>query len=365
MQLDMHYYGTYAMARAGGLEAETAKMVATCAQFVDDNVADGSVEFEDGARIDSEATAHHAVDLENLAPDDQRQVWVPFHFLPGNEGDTYTERLKCRMDSDVVRDMRDHHLTLAEQPFAPALIGIAAHVYADTFSHYGFSGVSSRGNKVENDSFQFGGDLSPDMHDYITGKAAKFFREKKGGGLFKNIKSWLGETLSGALGHGSVATYPDRPYLAWSFDYEREDAVEGRHSMRDNQETFLAGCRALHEMFRRFAEAGPAAYRSDDGREFDQIADRVAAVLATQANKETRCEAWRRAAGTGAIFGGDGEEIPDYDGQAWNARWRELDGSEHSPDVLAEPIWLFYQAAAVHRTYVLRDLLPQHGLVVN
>ena len=101
MQLDMHYHGTYAMARAAGLTAAAAKMIATCAQFVDDNVAAGNVEFEDGARIDSEATAHHAVDVENLEPRDQRQVWVPFHFLPGNEGESYTERLKCRMDSEI------------------------------------------------------------------------------------------------------------------------------------------------------------------------------------------------------------------------------------------------------------------------
>ena len=28
-----------------------------------------------------------------------------------------------------------------------------------------------------------------------------------------------GEEASGGLGHGAVATYPDRPYLVWSFDY--------------------------------------------------------------------------------------------------------------------------------------------------
>ena len=37
-------------------------------------------------------------------------------------------------------------------------------------------------------------------------------------GLIANMKSWLVETVSGALGHGAVATYPDRPYLRWSFE---------------------------------------------------------------------------------------------------------------------------------------------------
>lgn len=38
MQLDMHFYGTYAMARAAGLNVKTCTTIATAAQFVDDNV---------------------------------------------------------------------------------------------------------------------------------------------------------------------------------------------------------------------------------------------------------------------------------------------------------------------------------------
>ncbi len=365
MQLDMHYYGTFAMARAAGIAEDTAKLIATCAQFVDDNVADGSVEFKDGARIDSEATAHHAVDVENLLPQDQRRVWVPFHFLPGNQGDDYTERLKCRMDSGIAREMLDHHINLAGTAYGPALIGIAAHVYADTFSHYGFSGVSSRGNKVDNESFRFDEGLDPDIRAYITDKAARFFAEKTGGGLIANIKSWIGEAFSGALGHGAVATYPDRPYLSWGFDYERDDAVHGRECDRVNPSTFLAGCRALHDMFRRFAEAGPADYRSGDGRDFDSIEGAVTEVLANQANKQGRIDAWRDVAHAGDVFGSSGARIPDYEGHAWNDRWGELDETERGRDALSEPIWLFYRAAAMHRIYVLRDLLPRHGLVVD
>ena len=111
MQLDMHYYATYAMARAAGIEPDDARIIATSAQFVDDNVARSHVTFRDGSRIDQEATAHHPINLSNRDERDQRRVWVPFHFIPGNQGDSYTERLKCRMDSPIVRELRDHHLT--------------------------------------------------------------------------------------------------------------------------------------------------------------------------------------------------------------------------------------------------------------
>ena len=63
MQIDMH--GAYAMARAAGLERETARVVATSAQFVDDNAARSQVTFRDGSHIDTEATARHPIDLSN------------------------------------------------------------------------------------------------------------------------------------------------------------------------------------------------------------------------------------------------------------------------------------------------------------
>ena len=72
MQLDMHYYATYAMARAAGVEPGHARIIATSAQFVDDNVARSHVDFRDGSRIDQEATAHHPIDLLNRDDRDQR-----------------------------------------------------------------------------------------------------------------------------------------------------------------------------------------------------------------------------------------------------------------------------------------------------
>ena len=376
MQLDMHYYATYAMARAAGIEPDDARIIATSAQFVDDNIAQSYVEFRDGSRIDQEATAHHPINLSNRDDRDQRRVWVPFHFIPGNVGDGYTERLKCRMDSPIVRELRDHHLTYADRGFALHLLGIAAHVYADTFSHYGFSGVSSRGNRVDNSSFRFHEEvedaddttapLSPEMRRYVAEKADRFFKGRGDhGGLLTNVKSWLAENLSGALGHGSVATLPDRPYLVWSFDYERPDAVAGGRSTRNNPVTYLAGCRALHDMFRRFAGMRADARGGGDGRDFEGVAARVRDVLLVQADKRARIAVWQDAARSGEIFGAGDEEIPEYDGEIWNEQWDQLDGAKDYQAAGGLAVWQFYRAAALHRTFVLRDLLPKYGLVVD
>ena len=154
MHIDIHYFGTYAMARIAGLRHEACQTIATAAQFVDANDRAETIEFEDGGEIHIVPTAHPLFHMKNteLFERDQRMVWLPFHFLPGNEGKTISERLVCRQNSEIAREMISHCLSLADKEYGLQLVGIAAHVYADTFSHYGFSGVSSRWNRVRGDS---------------------------------------------------------------------------------------------------------------------------------------------------------------------------------------------------------------------
>lgn len=359
MQSDMHYYGTWAMARAAGLRADVATTIATAAQFVDDNAQRDRALFRDGGRVDVAATAHHPFDLENIDDEAQRRIWVPFHFLPGNQGDTFTERLVCRKDSAIAREMLEHHMELHRLPCYPQLLGVASHVYADTFSHYGFSGVSSRRNKVVNDSFEFH-ELAPQIEEYILEKAREFqARFGDQGGLMANIKSWFIEALSGALGHGAVVTYPDRPYLIWRVTFEGDDAP----STRDNPRTYIEACEALHRFYTQVADRSPEL-RGDPGLRFEQIRETVQAVILTQAPKLGRIERWQQAASSGALFAAGGQEIPCYDPQLWNQLFEQLGRSEDSTQALCSPVYRFYQAAALHRTYVLRQLLPSHGLVV-
>ena len=71
------------------------------------------------------------------------------------------------------------------------------------------------------------------------------------------------------------------------------------------------------------------------------------------------------AAQSGKIFGTAEETIPEYEGDTWNEQWDGLNDSEDYRAAMDSPIWRFYQAASLHRTYVLRDLLPKHGLIVD
>ena len=376
MQIDMHYYCTYAMARAAGLSPNDSRIIATAAQFVDDNAGKDTITFRDGARLDVDATAHHVFDVANIDPEDQRHVWVPFHFIPGNEGDEYTEKLICRKDSAVVRELVDHHIGLSEKNYYLPLLGIAAHVFADTFSHYGFSGVSSRKNRVDMGSLQIvnGARFDENLHDHIAKKGERF-RERYGreGGflpnikrLWQSVKSEVAETGSGALGHGAALTYPDRPYMHWQFEYEdRRGAGRDGTQDRNNPATFLEGAEALHRMFRQVREFRDSE-RADNGREWGRIAERVKDIIDRPGRKQERVEYWQEAAGNGDLHDGPGQRIPNYEDHDWNDQRERLDKDvANSSAVFQRPVFQFYQAAAAHRVYVLRDLLPGHGLLGN
>ena len=207
MQLDMHYYGTYAMARAAGMAVKHAKVVAYAAQYTDDSTQNDSEPHVDGGMFHTIATAHTGSEaIVNSALDhhEQRCVWVPFHFYPGGEGNSLSEKLTCVKDGALAQEMVKNHIRHAvsvKDQYGLALMGITAHVYADTFSHYGFSGVSSRHNKVDGESFEL--DVkSEDMRAYILEKYSRFLVKYAPRLFVKNyrrIVSRLGEDTTGAL----------------------------------------------------------------------------------------------------------------------------------------------------------------------
>ena len=369
MQKDMHYYGTYAMARAAGLIPKVCQTIATSAQFVDDNGEKETIVFPDGGRLDFVPTAHHTLNIKNIDRQDQRHVWVPFHFIPGQEGQSISEQLICRKDSKIARAMIRHNFSLAGEPYGLYLVGISAHIYADTFSHYGFSGVSSRWNRIDASSIKLHVRTEA-IRKYIEQKG-KTFKKKYGKemGKLENFRDvslmdqWqsnLAEQFSGALGHGAALTYPDRPYLRWEFSYEHPKRSSGR---RDNQKTFLEACEKLHGLFCRLGTQHPG-FKNHHGKPFGKIQETVKDILAREKPCEQRIQAWKDAARSGDLFA-HAESILPYQGAQWKKGLDALHKASDSRVALKKPIFRFFQAAAQHRTFVLRDLLPQHGLVVD
>jgi len=368
MQIDMHYYGVYVLARLASLKPEAAKIIAAASQYVDDAVEKEMKHHENGNKLAPIVTAHKIIEImENRNQEDQPYVWVPFHFFPGNEGEDFTERLLCREDGQLINKLIDRYLDLSASPFALELIGLTAHIYADTFSHFGFSGVSSRRNKVDSKSIRIKNASAPTA-TYLDKKLDRFFR-KFGfqGGLWTNIRRTImsdgAEIASGALGHGAVAILPDLPYLQWEFTYE-VSAPPGVLPFRDNTEHFLKACERIHDFFSRFAAVSNDYSDGTGGVNFNDVENEIEGLLSLQKGKSDRCEAWRSAFHRGNLGIPNSEEIPRYDPKIWDKQREDFDSMDHPEDAAEQEVYRFYQAASFHQHLVLRELFPEHKLMV-
>ncbi|MCP4547000.1 MAG: hypothetical protein GY835_11095 [bacterium] len=351
MQLDMHYYATFAMARAAGLNWSTARIIATASQFVDDNVHTGHVQFADKGRLDTEATSHHPLTKENLKPEDQRQVWIPFHFLPGQSGQTLERKMLCQKNSPLANDMIAHVLTFHKTDYFREYLGIVSHVFADTFAHWGFSGISSDENKVIPDSVRFYNELDSKMERYVARKRESFMKRH-----WNKAKTKAIQGVSHGLGHGAVMTYPDRPYMIWSY----QEKKTGRYHRHNNPENFVDYCRQIFKVYQKVGRLRPDL-SANDGVKFSDIKSTVEANIKYEAKKEDRIERWRQTAKDNLLFANP-KLIVEY--KDWNHQYKALDKSKPSRLALQKSVYKFYQGAAQHRIFVLRSLLPKYKMIV-
>ena len=366
MQEDMHYYGTYAMARAAGLEVKDAKVVAYAAQYVDDSTANDSEVHEDGGMFETTASAHtNSEVIKNAAADhtEQRSVWVPFHFFPGNEGDTFSEKLACSKDSGLAQEMvRNHirHAVSVKNEYGLALMGVMAHVYADTFAHYGFSGVSSRNNEVDGKSFELVV-KDPKVEAYIMGKMTSFFGKYAPSFIVKNYRNIASEganAITGALGHGGVGTYPDRPFLKWRFNFDKNNKDSG---WRDNPATFMEACEKLHAAFSEYAQKAGIV---NNPVSFESIRSKVDSILRLEADKEGRVDAWIKAINANELFEKKDNEALRFSKDDWEQQKDSFNQLDNSHEMKEKEAYKFHQAVIYHRDYTLKNLLPKHGIVV-
>ena len=205
MNIDYHYGVIYVVSRIGGLDQKQAQVVAHACQYIDDSTVPGLLKFAGGETFDRFASAHRMFDYKNADNDENRVVWVPFHFLPGAQGATLEEKAICRKNSDVAKTMVRHALARRSEPNGLHRLGVALHVYVDTWSHQGFSGTESDYNKL---SWLVGDD-----HDEATwlGKL-----KAAAGVLEDNLKARALDIISG-LGHGAALHFPDMPWAKWKY----------------------------------------------------------------------------------------------------------------------------------------------------
>ena len=158
MQIDFHHATTYVIARDAGFKHDEAEIVAYAAQYVDDATSSGTVQFDNQAVYNRISSAHKMLDPRNTQALANHQVWMAFHFLPGNgnkqagenPSGSFINKIICRPNSPVAQEMVRGVILDKNRLYGLHRLGVAMHVYADTWAHQGFAGVLHEINEVEN-----------------------------------------------------------------------------------------------------------------------------------------------------------------------------------------------------------------------
>jgi hypothetical protein len=154
MNCEFHYYITYILAIRAGYNSEIAYKIAYSSQFVDDNdILYWHLEYK---QLITQSI--NPFNLRNIA---KKNIFLYFLFMPG-ENQNHVMR-KDRKSHPLVTTANSYNakqcLQNAIASENPYYIGVATHVYADTWAHQNFVGLFSDFNA----SRRFWGRMLPDL----------------------------------------------------------------------------------------------------------------------------------------------------------------------------------------------------------
>jgi len=357
MQKDMHYFGTYAVARIAGFPSEMARIIATADEFVDEAVEASPISLGGQGYQLPVVSSHKMSELtKNFDEMDQWKVWVPFHFLPGGQGNTVDERLVC-LWGEPGNKACDDIIKLAlragaeNKPYGLYLLGIVSHVVQDTYAHYGFSGMTSDLNEVKQESLKLVEAQS--MGEHIKKKMIGFWDR-------------LAAAFAGAtkLGHAGAATLPDCPYLQWDLKHEEGKSIQAGYlkKIRNNPATFFMACTRLHAVFDAFLKGKQFVEVEGGHLGFsDQVSDAIQSIINKEGTKDQRCALWRKRIDSGVLFSPNSEDMKlNYN----DTKWR-IGIMEDNPLASTTDAYMFNRAAHVYLRKVQDEILPEMGILAG
>ncbi|KPA08936.1 signal peptide protein [Candidatus Magnetomorum sp. HK-1] len=354
MQIDIHFYGTYCLARAAGITAETAHTIATASQFVNDATSIKSVLIENQRCFRPVRTSFKGLPQPYHERDAWR-CWIPFHFLPGNtpEVGSFEEKIMCQKNSLIAQKVALFALDEQHHDIRPYIIGITAHAYADTFSHYGFSGLPHKHNSIQADSIILDKNHQDTIADYLTARSDNF-KDK-----YASNETHL------PIGHAQAATYPDRPYLKWRLKYVYKGLRAEGLVWRDNTADYMEACECLFYFFLEYAKKYSDACDPKGPKKWADISPVIRFILGVEGPCDLRIPVWKRNLSAG-VFGDltPVDQQLQYDSRRWQLNRAIWESEETGEPIDHSNAYLFFKAARCYRRFILEELLVETGLLV-
>ena len=163
MDTEFHFYGIYYLASEAGFHSDDALVLAYSSQYVDHSLVPLRIEFDDHIYA-TEVTQQYRFWDKNQ----ERRVWIPFHFFPGDAARGAARRTDGAENPFVVTPHSERvkrFLVSALEARNLYRVGIALHTYADSWAHQDFTGRWEDFNVVDPQST-----LPAIGHAQVTGK---------------------------------------------------------------------------------------------------------------------------------------------------------------------------------------------------
>lgn len=246
MDKSSHYYALLALCRLCGMKKGASVKVAYASQYVDDALINKLIfldpekkhtliKTDDTNTFFGMATCHAYYKIKTFNYYSMVNNTIPFHFIPGLDGDSFIRKLRCKKKSPVIVKILENSLDDDNL----IKFGMLLHPYADSYAHQGFSGLLSMVNDIEN-----------------CQNKSKFYKDlfllqgiRKLPQFDKNL-----DRVCPAYGHAQAFTYPDTPYLKWYYEYDESEAFRGKFtkSEQDNVERYKTAFEDMEKYINNF-----------------------------------------------------------------------------------------------------------------
>ncbi|WP_407311124.1 DUF6765 family protein [Desulfosporosinus sp. SB140] len=313
MNRDAHYYAILAFCRACGFNKDSALTIAYASQFVDD--AKINLMFINNLpslqllhdRVNHRpaffnmATCHSYFQMRTFNYEAMVNNTTAFHFVPGCKGENFTKMLRCTEESPVILDIiKDVFL---EDDLIK--LGIVLHVYADTFSHQGFSGVLSKVNDIKNCI------AKTKVESGILEELLAFWERLSPTRYEKSL-----DHLLPAYGHCQALELPDLPYVEWSYEYDYSDEFNGSYKLIEikNKERYQ---RAFLNL-KKYLEAYLIKHKQyfDRNVRFENY-DLLLETLIKEGTNKVREKHWQNTLIEQGLFNKQERDLIVYDEDKW------------------------------------------------
>lgn len=346
MQKDFHFYTIYVLARCAGFSKSEAETVAYASQFTDDATEDSYLVFKNGGFFQPIVTSHNYHSLKGLKAlsiDIGYRVWIPFHFMPGGNPsngkseDNFYRLLEVKPahfgDNSPADRVIKNILFLKNKPYLLHLLGIALHMFADTWSHQGFIGLT----RYEND--------------------VKDLKIKGNIGLWEKLKLTFHD-LAPKTGHAEALYIPDEPYRCWKY----KDYKNNVYGWIENIEIALSASYECYQILESFLKIHPEFSKSKK-IPFENIKNILENLFSLSANLEERCKSWQNAIENEIFL--KKEKSPVYNKEKWFKNAIKIKNNFYywRSNFFESDYRLFHVAASYYRSLILYEILPQEGIV--